>query len=552
MMNRYLPTALTFAVFAYTILMASFHLDDPLVTDETMFAVGAKTISEGGYPYAYSEGVLKPFIGHPPTYHYLLSLVIWIGDWGGRALGLTFMVVTALLVYLLLPKLWPSADDWSRLMAVSIILLCPLTIPASLLLDIDGGLLTLVLLLCALATAHYLRHPTRKSFLLTALAFTGAFLVKLTTPLAAVPALLIYALVERKKRPLKALLALLLGAGTAALILMLYYGLWGKPLLAPLSIIGWKLGGGGGVGLLSSAGDYLSRQIKIIYWLSPFLCILILTGWIRTFRPLYRRGLFPATFGWMILIGYLLVGGDAYGLCKYQMVAVPMLALAIAHPLRELAGALSPGRKLLFFSAGLLLLPYFHFLVGDLLHAPFTRTEMINLGDITAETANNALIFQTITTLIAFILLVLLWSCKRDKLVIVPLVMFISMGVVQQLKMGRADYSIGYNYGEEKMMEAVTTVKHYLPAKGLLLCPSDIAYYVGYDTPHREITQVFGCGELAGLLTQPPPKVLVIRASYLGHNGFAGELEAVKEILAEYAQIRVGYFIIYFPQASSP
>jgi 4-amino-4-deoxy-L-arabinose transferase-like glycosyltransferase len=550
-MNRYLPPILTGLLFALGIVIASFHLNDPLITDETQFATSAKTILQGSFPKAYFGDTLSPYLSHPPTYSYLLALFIWLGDWGGRALGLALMAINALLVYLLLPKLWLRADGWGRLLAVAIVLLCPLTMPASLLLDIDGGLLTLAILLMALAGARYLEHPTGNRWMLLALACGGASLVKLTTPLAFLPALLVYALVVRKSPWLKTVLAFLAGAAGALLLLGLYYLIWGVSPLGPLNIIGWKLGSGGGVGLLSSLGEYFNRQMKIIYWLSPFLCILLLVGWIYTFTKGYRRGLFPATMGWMILVGYLLVGGDAYGLCKYQQTAVPMLALAVAIPVREQVGALSLSRKLVFAGVGLLLVPAFYFLVGDMLHLPFTRTELINLGELTRQAANRELIFQTLATLIAFGFLLVIWSFKRDRLIIVPLAMFISMGLVQQWEMGRADYSIGYNYGEEGMMTAVLTAEHYLPPDGLLICPSDIAYYVGYDHPYVEITQAMGRGELAELLTSAPPKVLVIRASYLGHTEFANELGKAHDILSDYARVRVGYFIVYFPGTSS-
>jgi len=550
-MNRYLPSIFTGLLFAFAILNASFHLNDPLITDETQFATSAKTILQEGFPKAYFGDTLSPYLSHPPTYSYLLALFIWLGDWGGRALGLSLMAVNALLVYLLLPRLWPRADGWGRLLAVAIVLLCPLTMPASLLLDIDGGLLTLTILLMALAGARYLEHPTRNRWILLTLACGGAFLIKLTTPLAFLPALLIYALIERKSPWLKTLSAFISGAFCALLLLSIYYFIWGVSPLGPLAIIGWKLGGGGGIGLFSSFSEYFSRQMKIIYWLSPFLCILLLVGWIHTFNKGYRRGLFPATFGWMILIGYLLIGGDAYGLCKYQQTAIPMLALAVAIPIREQVGALSLSRKLTFVGAGLLLLPAFHFLVGDMLHLPFTRTELINLGELTQQSANRALIFQTIVTLLAFAFLLVLWSFRRDRLLIVPLVMFISMGFVQQWEMAKADYSIGYNYGEEGMMTAALTAEHYLPQDGVLICPADVAYYVGYDKPRIEVTQAMGRGELVELLSEAPPKVLVIRASYLGHLDFSNELARARDILSDYAQVRVGYFLVYFPKISS-
>jgi len=335
---------------AYGWLVAG-RLHTPFNWDEVNFFWNGQAVAETGVPYANAGflgdrgaigGQYQFGLWHPPLYLYTLGLGIRLfgaSETTARGVGVVLMALTAVLVYLLGRQTIPSpARDWGALLAVAIFLASPLVVQSSLVLDIDGTVLTLLL---TAWTLLYLRlEDVRGRALPLALAvlavvFALALWAKLTTPFFLLGVVLVYQTLRR--RPLRGLLHVyVVGLGGSALF-ALTWGLACDALAMPFDMpfeVTWAelhdaVGGD---------GDLLERlesqALPILAWVSPYLAALYVGAVVARIAAFLRRWrVEPVDF--LLGIGTLVCAVYfvklAAGFPKYHVAMLPFWSVVIAY-----------------------------------------------------------------------------------------------------------------------------------------------------------------------------------------------------------------------------
>lgn len=341
------------AVLAAYFWVTAAQLDAPFAWDEVNFFWNAEAIARHGVPYA-NAGFLsdRGTIGkqyqyglwHPPLYLYTLGLGFKLfgpSETTARGVGVVIMALTALGVYALARQTIPTpARDWGALLAVVIFLASPLVIQSALVLDIDGTVLTLLVVLWALA---YLRlEDTHGRRLVVALAllsglFAVALWAKLTTPFFLLGVVLVYQTL--RGQPLRGLAH---ASAVGVFGGLLFWGTWdlacrqlGMPFEMPFQVTWLELHDAVGSGHSAELAERVESQaLPILAWVSPYLvAVYVGAGVARLAALARRRRLEPVDFllgvGTVIALVYFVK--LAAGFPKYHIAMMPFWAVVLAH-----------------------------------------------------------------------------------------------------------------------------------------------------------------------------------------------------------------------------
>ncbi|MCS7002676.1 MAG: glycosyltransferase family 39 protein, partial [Dehalococcoidia bacterium] len=187
-------------------------LGKPYVYDEVSFAQVAEGVVRTGLPYANvgfminEKGELdKQFqygLWHPPMYVFTLGWwmsVFGISATSARLFGVFTMMLTALFVALTARTALrdhPNRDGFA-LWGAALYIFNPLTLQSALLLDIDGTVLT-VMLMALVWLYLVVQNWGWSGRLLLGVVFALALWAKMTTPFFVLPALVVYRLLQGK------------------------------------------------------------------------------------------------------------------------------------------------------------------------------------------------------------------------------------------------------------------------------------------------------------------------------------------------------------------
>jgi len=341
------------AVLAAYFRLAAAQLNAPLAWDEVNFFWNAEAIAQHGVPYA-NAGFLgdRGAIGaqyqyglwHPPLYLYTLGLAIKLfgaSEVTARGVGVVLMALTALGVWALARQTLPApVREWGALLAVALFLVSPLVIQSALVLDIDGTVLTLLLVVWALA---YLRledtHGWRLGAALAALSalFALALWAKLTTPFFWLGVVVVYQTL--RGQPLRGL------AHAAAIGVfggLLFWGSWdfacqqlGMPFEMPFQVTWLELRDALGDGQAGELAERLESQaLPILAWVSPYLAaVYVAAGAARGVALVRQRRLEPIDllFGFGTVVALVYFVKLAAGFPKYHIAMMPFWAVVITH-----------------------------------------------------------------------------------------------------------------------------------------------------------------------------------------------------------------------------
>ena len=316
-----IPFALHLVVLGGWVAWVIAHLlPQPLVVDEVAFAHWA----------------VRPFIPlpHPPLYMCLLALLhhgLKLPPELLRVVGIVTTGLTAWLMYRLAERMERGAGLWT----LWLLLTNPLLLHGTLLLDIDNTVL-MWWLACAVWWAARAAWPLDVRTL-RRLGFWLGFglLMKVTTPLVWPAALwLVYAARGEGRRGLKAVVFMsLVGLATFLAIWTLYSGLTGIPWMRLVTgrVIDMFLRGPTDLGtsVLQELGE---RSLRIGLWIGPLALCLWVLGTMRCVQSRQQlRGreawLLVLIVGWMLLLGYWVVGGVVWSFAKYHCPFIPLLAV---------------------------------------------------------------------------------------------------------------------------------------------------------------------------------------------------------------------------------
>jgi 4-amino-4-deoxy-L-arabinose transferase-like glycosyltransferase len=273
------------AALAYLVFVGR-QLDRPLMYDDANFALGIRAVAETGLPFG-NQGWMSErgdfsqreqwALWHPPLYLYADGLLARIGGWSPpvmRLLGVAGGLASGVLTFLLASEVTrgpSSAKGFAGGIAVVLVLLNPLVIQSTLILDIDFPVLLPLTLLFLLL---YLRlEASRQRWLWLAPLFGLLLWAKMTNPLPLVGVVLVWQILRGHLR--RAVVhCVAIGAGGAA-IFGLSWLLIGRALGFPLDMpfgvnyVQWQDSAEVARRAYVSPGAFLDGLQPTVLWLGP-------------------------------------------------------------------------------------------------------------------------------------------------------------------------------------------------------------------------------------------------------------------------------------------
>ncbi len=312
--------------------------NEPIMGDEVCFFIAAREVSDGSMRGS-SYG-----LWHPPLYVHLLALLektVGLDAFTARIPGLVFFVVSLVLIYLLCLQLCRDLPfrrqvGWA---ACALYALNPFSVRGSLLVDIDGTVLNVLLLAMMVA---FSRRPAQGMGLRARIGFSVFCAVvlwaKFPGPLLFFGAMVLYSLVRREF--IQARVWASIFAGGVVLFLLSWYGyclvferdfaaVFNSPNVAIKS-------------LLSSEGRVLARLGFLrnigapIIWISPSLVAMAILAFAKISRQKDVSGMFFSlshlvSYGLCVALAYIFIGGVTHSFPKYHLAVMPALVIAAAY-----------------------------------------------------------------------------------------------------------------------------------------------------------------------------------------------------------------------------
>ncbi|MDQ6673923.1 MAG: glycosyltransferase family 39 protein [Chloroflexota bacterium] len=339
------------AAAAYLVLVGS-QIERPLMYDDANFALAARAVAETGLPFG-NQGWMSErgdftqreqwALWHPPLYVYAEGLAARVGGWTPpvlRVLGVLGGLASAGLTYLLAADLTRGTHAIKRVaggVAAALVLVCPLVVQSTLVLDIDFPLLLPLTLLFVLG---YLRlEGSRRAWLWLAPLFALLLWSKMTNPLAVLAAAVVWQALHGPRRFARAGLHLVgIGVGGAAVFSMswLVVGRWlSFPLDMPfgVNLVQWQDSADVARRAYTSPGAFVEGLQPSTLWLGPGLVALGLMGvavrgaqLVRCWRVRHVDLLIGVLAA--LVLGY--VNKSAGWFPKYQVAFAPLLACTAA------------------------------------------------------------------------------------------------------------------------------------------------------------------------------------------------------------------------------
>jgi len=549
-MNRrlVLVAPLTIALFAVLAWRAA---DRPLVADEVEFVQTSTALVRSGQPLACDGLEQSVILHHPQGYHLILGATLEaLGHPGSplvaRLPGLLSLLLTLPLTYLLGCRLARSPATSAGWPAVVLLLAAPLAIQGSLVVDIDNTVLTPALLGFLLVLMRHADQERSSALSLAGSAGLFALLlwIKLPTPFLATAALAGAGLLTRGRRRLVLESAAItaLGAILFALSWWAFCAWLGLDPLGPLS----HLAGRGADRAALTLTVLGKRALRLGFWLGPWLPMAAALAARRLWStdPFGRQPSprVAALYVALVLLGYLGVGGEAFGFTRYHVPLVPVLAGLAATTLGQ---SWIVARRATILGAGLVAAMLL--VAGDPLLPWYTLREALAAGDIAPGKGSAWLLVSSAVWLAPLVVVVVAprWGVAAgDALVIAAVV----AGLVVSVHQLGAAYSTNYLYGERGMDAAIHHLATRGPEPGLVIAPKDLAFASLPCGSYAFTSRSLSRGQVRPLLERDQLSLLVIRRGHFADRTVRGELfdPIVQATLAErFDRTRVGDFIFF-------
>ena len=328
-MRRYWYIAALFALF---LLLAVPRLRDVMGQDEAShYYKLVRMLYEGGWHGWQTKDIItfSPH-GYPLCALLVCKILHSVSAVSVRLCGLLLWLAVLAIV------------AWRDRANIALMLLAcfPAVCQSAAIVEIDQAFLPLVALLQVIAFEQ-LRKKT-SFFPLAAASFALALWGRLTTPILLCFPLLLAAFCTSRRCALQTAAAMLCGT-------FLFFASWSiyciqarVHMAGPFeylvgSFMDTTVGGRSG-----GFGKYAQNIIYLCLWgFNPFIALLfLLDGWRRLKRFLRSRVLENGDTLWLcaatIILGYTVIGGSLFGFPKYQIPALPLVALCLAEALESL------------------------------------------------------------------------------------------------------------------------------------------------------------------------------------------------------------------------
>ena len=470
--------------------------------DEVVFLTAAKEIASGQISgsFGYEEGVLikdkSIMLYHPPTYIYLLSLIIFLfgeSTYSVRIVSLLFSIGSIILVYLTSKKLLEKKElenikYWS-LFAAFLYAINPVTIQNIILIEINGGLLNFALLLFIYLyiSGKPFKYLIPSLFLIFASKLTGITILFVT--------LIITNILTKNFKELFRVIKLHIITGILfSLIFIIYVKIFDLNFY-------YLFFHNSFLGVLQ---NFLTNPSAILrslwafrtffYFTTPFFVFLfILISFKIIINVLTKKEYVSQNKGAILLFLYslvilafnLMLGQSAMNFVKYYSIIIAPITILLIYftpkKIRNFKKIVLP----LFFTS-LLILSYFIIFLHDPL-IPEVQGRVNTLDII--EVIKLVLIRSTLYAIIPLFLCFILFNrIPKKKLWLILIFLFILTSIYLNILHTRADYSTHNMYGDRGLEDTISYLKDKPPEN--VLCYIHLCYFLDYKKS-LELTTLF-------------------------------------------------------------
>lgn len=445
------------------LVLCMIQINKPISSDQLYFAYTAKALLKTGLPEMQFTGYGFPKmsgLAHPPAYIYLLFLstkILGYNLFGLKIVSIIFAILTSLIIFLFANKLYPD-KKYLGLIAAVIYLLHPFVIQNSLILDMDGGILSFTTILAFL---YFCRYKLEKPFILSLLLFLVIW-TKFTSIIILFLVFFLYFLFFEKKKMKNIGKIILIFAAVGVVFLLTFYiytSIIGGDFLKPFrQNTDEKFLQRITEGLFQSFARSAYSFKDFIMWLTPpiFLYLLIiLYMYARDFKNKKQDHLNKLYFLFFVVnIGFFVLSGVEYiGFAKHYILVVPILAIAMAKDIEENKRKLNKKQVLAILVSMLVLFNYYYFIIGD----PFFTQDIWRVYqhfDYSVIWLVALKIFLIV--LPAFVLFFIFERKARRALIVTSLVFIIYASLYTSI----ATYSTNIHYGDCCLDEVVSYVEN--------------------------------------------------------------------------------------------
>jgi 4-amino-4-deoxy-L-arabinose transferase-like glycosyltransferase len=471
------------------------QLKKPFLNDEFYFINSAKSINEVGYPIVYDGEQKTELLGglHPPFFMHILAISFKLfgsSEIIARLVPVLFAVGTIILIYLISMEIFKKKENKHTIALISclVYVINPLVIQGSLLIDIDGGLLTFLMMMLI----YTFIKTAGRNYLLLSLIMVVALWAKIQAILFLVPLFLFYLLNKRIKEGIINLS--IIGGLSVGTFLVTWF------LYSTITPLHFNMPFEHSFGYIQFSKPALFDNLllniwaikNMIFWTTPPFLLLVsiatyqrVKTFLNTKKALYIDLLL--IYGLVILFFFMMINTISYGFPKYLTQMMPLFSILLGHFIANFR--FKSNSKFPFISIALILLLFlFHFLViGDpfIPHNLFYTTSISlgnNLTTYLLSSLHGSLYLLPI--LITFIILLGLRYKFYTSLVLSLIIVLIVSGFYIDYVQSKADYSTIYNYGQEGFLETADYIRARTTNEDVILAPQVIADYAGRKYYH--------------------------------------------------------------------
>ena len=476
------------------------RIKQPVPMDDLWSLESAASIYAKGTSQPLSVlGITPYFFLHPYLYLYSLAgafKILGVSEISARMVGIISGWLAIIIVFLI-TKSFAGGNKFERIRTAALICLfyalAPATIQGASMLQLDITILVPALLLLVLSFAKYYQSQKITWAFACSLALALSLWIRLSTPLLVVFLFTLYILISRGalKIRLGSVLSLIGGFLFFLLSWYLHSRLTGvtfsKIFKYTLFAFQYRT-----QSLFSGiAVSAFKNTLPIILWIGPFSVSVIFMLALRKFKEIFKGSRIHLAdvflfIGIIIAVGYIFIGGAAFGFPKYQSPVIPLVYIGTAVSFSKYKNVFKNLRSGTIFSMVLIAFAIQLLLIGDLLYFfRYILREYMAFMPPPWFGIFKEIGFRVGCAFVIYLILCANYLRSSPKRGIMGLLILFAFGsnIAMSFMQCLAAYHTGYNYGEVGRAEAIEFIRNKIPAESTVVAPQEVTYYLNYQGP---------------------------------------------------------------------
>jgi len=487
-----------FVLLGIVIIFLAFTIPSikkPFVLDEVAQVEAGRGLANTRIPFRYYGEQVGNCLAleHPPVYLYLLALsfkIFGLSEFSARLVSVFFGLGTLFTIYFLCIEIFKNTKEKYVIALVSSFLYAinPLIIQGSLLVDIDGSLLSFVLMLFVYFFIRYFRKLDILKIMLLGALLTLIWWTKFQIVFLVITSLILFYIVRRdfKEGIIVTFSISLIGTLLFLFTWQIYTSILNLPFVNPFlhNFI-----------LSRAQFDIYNILImlwsvkNILFWTTPpffiFITLFFLQNAGRYLNGKNIDGLdYLFFYGLINLCFFSIIRPTAFGFPKYFIPIMPAFSIVTGYFIVSFALRNKKIQNVIYLCLFLaIILVIFNFLV---LKDPFISHNIFYTKSITIEkdlpiyirSQIDGLLFF-IPSIIALVGFLILKHNLYKSIVASSILVLVVLSVYVDYVQAIANYSTNYAYGQGGILETGKYLNNHTTSSDTIIAPLTIGYYSG-------------------------------------------------------------------------